>query len=77
MLSQPFSVPNIVVCPLSIGSSGRSRGTSGIIKLEETKDNLVRVYKVGEVLVRCGGENLRGWQIRGPQHHTPYILAHA
>jgi len=37
----------------------------------------VKAYRRREVLVRCQRrENLRGWQIRSPQHHTSYILAH-
>ena len=49
-----------------------------MVMIADAKDKLVCAYKVGEVLVRCQTrENLRGWQIRAPQHYTPYILAHA
>jgi hypothetical protein len=53
MLSLLLIVPNIVVCPLSRGFLGRSRGVGDIIIIADAKDKLVCVYKVGEVLVRC------------------------
>ncbi len=37
ILIPPFKVPNIVVCPLSRGSSGRIRGVGAISKLADAK----------------------------------------
>jgi hypothetical protein len=48
MLMPPFKVLNIVVCPLSTGSSGRIRGMGAILKLADAKDDLVSAYEVGE-----------------------------
>ena len=38
-------MPNIVVWPLSRGSSVRSRGVGGIVKVIDAKDDLVEAYK--------------------------------
>ena len=45
MLRALLRVPNIVVWPLSRGSSIQSRGVSGIVKVIDAKDDLVEAYK--------------------------------
>ena len=53
MLSLLLRVPNIVVWPLSKGSSSQIRATGGMIKVVDIKDKLVKAYEGREVLVRC------------------------
>jgi hypothetical protein len=61
MLNLPFKVPNNIVWPFSKGSLSQIRAISGIIKVADTKNKLVKSYKEIKVLVRCQSkENLRG-----------------
>jgi hypothetical protein len=46
MRRAPLRVLVIVDWPFSIGVSGRSRGVSGILKVVDIKDKLVRVHIV-------------------------------